>query len=165
MPVLYHCFFVILYTMVAAIYGRTIQWMEVSPDVMLPVFVYLLRKTEYPHLIYISLLSGLANDLLNAHPWALSATFYIIMHLVLFKLKITFWLNSFFMYVLTLAGLSILSLAWERLCLDQPLSFNKLYAFTLLTTITGMLVYFIFKLIHLGWGTGSARNRAPVLNG
>ncbi len=156
MFVIPHLIFLCLYSLAIERWGSQIHYKEIHPDFFLPVFVYLLHKSPYQHLVILVGMVGCVADVLQGHTWAQLTCWYVLLYLALDKMRVAQLCSNFFIYLATIIGISLAQPIWLKVTgmnygLHHPieqLSVNIVYS---------IFSYLIFKAIRMGWGIESHR--------
>jgi hypothetical protein len=146
-----HLIFLCLYSYAVERYGSYVEYNSIHPDFFLPVFVFLLSKSPYAHLVILVSIVGCFADIIQGNNWSQLTCLYVLVYLGMDRLRIAQKCSNYFAYSATIIGISILQPIWLRTtgvfhAEGEPMEhilFNFVFA---------SLTYFIFRLIRLGWG-------------
>jgi len=144
-------------------FGHWVQFWGMRPDFFLWIALFLLRRSQYPHLILLVVATGLVSDLYEGHPWGSDALFFCLMHIAMDRLGGCSSLKRFhffFLWGIWWCGLHYLWL----LHVNDSLSWRQFSPFLLSNLVAIVPVYFFFQTIGLGWGTRLSSSDAPILN-
>ena len=133
------------------------------PDYFFWISFFLLRRSNYPHLILLIVGTGLVSDLYEGHPWGSDALFFCLMHVVMDRLGMCASIKRFPFFLIWGMVWSVLHFFWIYF-LNDAITIRQLSPFLIVNVSSVIPLYFLFRGIRLGWGTRSSMLDAPILN-
>lgn len=165
MAVTLYILFLAAYTILVSMFGQHIKWMNAHPNYFIPLFLFMIGHNQYQHRLLFTLSTGLAADLFGSEQWAMHATFFVLLHILLQKIFLDRFIHKMYVYI-PITFLCALLYQFMVLVIDStPVNSKTFIAYSVLTTGLTLILFPLFKLIRLGWGTQGGQQSMPVLNG